>query len=544
MGQAIRTFEDMRKLTFVSFVLVIALAAAACGSSDTPASSDAAVSSDAASSDAVSSDADSSDADSKTEPGPASSAPATAPEPTSTETPAPAETPVPAETPLPTSTETPAPEPTAAETPLESPELTIDGHLEWILASLDAGSAEGASERFSPDFLTQVPVQLLDSTFAQTGGGETVPWRIVSSDQSSDFEASAILGNSLGDEMRLDLVLEPDTGLISSALFRPVIKDAGLTEAEIDASLNEIAATPTLGVYDVTDESCDVIHELNPTVPAAIGSAFKLWVLAELGHQVAAGDAAWDEPLAVQTNLRSGPDGQVYQLADGDTLTLEEHAGWMISISDNTATDHLISKLGRENIEAALPTIGVADPALNTPFMSTGELFAIKFVPDYPNPSDWYEADETARRAILEELAAATLPWVEPLTPAEEMRLLVNADGVPTTDPRNLDIEWLATPRDMCETMLYLEQLADTAGLEPIVDILEANPGLPFDEEEWTKVRFKGGSEPGVLAGVWWLERVDGRQYVIAGMLNDAEQSFNQAAAIEAIAQAVTLTQR
>ena len=54
-------------------------------------------------------------------------------------------------------------------------------------------------------------------------------------------------------------------------------------------------------------------------------------------------------------------------------------------------------------------------------------------------------------------------------------------------------------------------------------------------------VRFKGGSEPGVVALAWWLSRDDGRKFVVAGMLNDPDVNFNQLAAIDLISNAVDL---
>ena len=111
-------------------------------------------------------------------------------------------------------------------------------------------------------------------------------------------------------------------------------------------------------------------------------------MLSELSNQIAEGTAAWDEPLEVRADLRSNPAGQVYQLADGDTLTLREYAEVMISISDDTATDHLIDRLGRESVEAAMARAGVTQPELNQPLLATRELFWLKFLADPPNPPD------------------------------------------------------------------------------------------------------------------------------------------------------------
>ncbi|MGB5757928.1 MAG: hypothetical protein WBM50_13510 [Acidimicrobiales bacterium] len=116
-----------------------------------------------------------------------------------------------------------------------------------------------------------------------------------------------------------------------------------------------------------------------------------------------------------------------------------------------------------------------------------------------------------------------------------------NAEGLPRAQPRNLDIEWLASPNDLCRTLVHLDQLASTPGLEPVADILSINPGVELDDTTWTDIRFKGGSEPGVFALAWWLERDDGRQFVVAGVLNNPDAAFNELAAADLISKAIDL---
>ena len=66
-------------------------------------------------------------------------------------------------------------------------------------------------------------------------------------------------------------------------------------------------------------------------------------------------------------------------------------------------------------------------------------------------------------------------------------------------------------------------------------------PGTDLDSQTWSDIRSKGGSEPGVFALTWWLHRVDGRTFVVAGMLNDPEVAFDQFAATAVITNAIAL---
>lgn len=156
---------------------------------------------------------------------------------------------------------------------------------------------------------------------------------------------------------------------------------------------------------------------------------------------------------------------------------------------------------------------------------------------DAPNPPDWYSADTDERRTILADLDGKTVPWV--LDPV--LAAAANAEGLPQDQPRNLDIEWLASPQDLCQTLVHLDELASTPGLEPVADIMSINPGAELDDTTWTDVRFKGGSEPGVLASAWWLACNDGRQFVVTGLLNNPDTAFNELAATDLINNAIDL---
>ena len=209
----------------------------------------------------------------------------------------------------------------------------------------------------------------------------------------------------------------------------------------------------------------------------------------------------------------------------------------MISISDNSATDHLLHRLGRERIEAAMTTSGVADPSLNIPFLSAADFFVIKFDPESPTSAEYRDLDESGRRAVLDELADGTVPWIGGASDFP----LENADGVPITDPRDHDLEWFATAEDLCRTHAHLADLAGRPGLEPIAEILSINAtaGMQFDRSVWPDLRYKGGSEPGVVAVAWWLERADGRTFVLAGGVEGPDAPIDPVVAVGTLQQGV-----
>jgi beta-lactamase class A len=186
----------------------------------------------------------------------------------------------------------------------------------------------------------------------------------------------------------------------------------------------------------------------------------------------------------------------------------------MISQSDNTATDHLIHRLGRENIERMMATMGHADPSLNVPLLMTREWFAIKLRLSPDQVDAYLAADDATQRELL---ADEVEPQADTLWDGEEW-----------TAPYLIDsIEWFASAADLCRALAALHELAGHPGLGPIQDCLSLNPGIPFDTATWTYVGYKGGYETGVKSDVWLLQRNDGRWFVIAAIINDPTKEID-----------------
>ena len=55
---------------------------------------------------------------------------------------------------------------------------------------------------------------------------------------------------------------------------------------------------------------------------------------------------------------------------------------------------------------------------------------------------------------------------------------------------------------------------------------------------------YKGGSEPGVLSFSWYLERRDGRTFVLAMVLNDSKHDIGQVSASTTAMGAIELLSR
>ncbi|HEX8225375.1 MAG TPA: serine hydrolase [Allosphingosinicella sp.] len=257
--------------------------------------------------------------------------------------------------------------------------------------------------------------------------------------------------------------------------------------------------------------------------PLAIGSGFKLFVLAELVRQVKAGERRWAD--VVPLGAPSLPSGLLQDWPKGSPLTLHSLAALMISRSDNSAADTLLALLGRDKVEALLPELGVAAPARNRPFLATREAFVLKYG-DPARLRRWTAADEAGRRALLGgELAA-----IEAAT-LDGRRFT----GRPTAIG---EAEWFASPADLVRTLDWLRRSGDSTALE----ILAINPGLDRAlAEGFAYFGFKGGSEPGVLNMSFLLRNREGRWIALSATWNNAAAPLDEPRFVALISRLVTL---
>jgi len=158
----------------------------------------------------------------------------------------------------------------------------------------------------------------------------------------------------------------------------------------------------------------------------------------------------------------------------------------MISISDNTAADALLSIAGRENVEAVA--------ARNRPFLSTREAFILKDPANEALLVRYRAADSAGRRALLPQIDKLRLPDVA-----------IFAQGKPLAT----DIEWFFTSGELCTLIDGVRGLG----------AMQINPGLA-SKKEWRQVAYKGGSEPGVLNFTTALTAQNGRHYCVAATWN------------------------
>lgn len=393
----------------------------------------------------------------------------------------------------------PASETVAEKSDVRLPDSAAGDEARWLLDVINSDDEPDASEvekHLGAEMKKAVATKDLVTVFNQMRGAR--PWKPTNVDDR-DVQLVVTLESTKSPAVDMQLALDASER-ISGLFFAPVSEKRTPARSwdEITRNIRAVNANISMTVTEVTGEPRSIL-DLAGDASLPLGSVFKLYVLGAVADAVQAGSLSWDDELTLTDDVRSVPSGELQDEPTGTTVSVREAAEKMISISDNTATDMLIAAVGRESVEAAMAEMGHHDPSLNTPFLTTRELFQLGWGNGTEARDQWADASASERSALLTELPGG----------------VIDIDASAVTDAVwTDDLDWFASGDDLVAAHLALQERAETKAGSPLRGILGKNPGLEFGKE-WTYVAFKGGSVPGVLAGSWYLERADGDCFVV-----------------------------
>jgi beta-lactamase class A len=327
---------------------------------------------------------------------------------------------------------------------------------------------------FAPNFLAQIPMTQIDAIVKQYTG---TLGAFQHADATADGFSLVMEKGTTPAKIHLDA-----EGRIDGLWFGLPVP---AKPASLDDSMKALAALPGK-VSAVVLENGRLLASLHHEDALAVGSAFKLAILAAAQQQTASGKLRLDQIFPLKKEWKSLPSGVLQGWPDGTPLTLATLENQMISISDNTGADAMLSIVGRDQAEKLAPR--------NKPFLGAREAFVLKAKSNQALLDRYRKADESGRRAMLAEIDAQPLPEASQFSDA----------------PMATDIEWFFTPEELCA-------LAAKTADSPAFQI---NPGLA-NRAQWQQVAFKGGSEGGVLNLTTALTGKNGKHYCVAATWND-----------------------
>jgi hypothetical protein len=396
------------------------------------------------------------------------------------------------------------------------PDDRVGRQLTWFLRAVAdiPWSRQEIRAHFDSGFLAEVSPDQINSELEHgpTPMGGSLPPSgasligLLSQDPEHDPVSLMAVAAFGGTQLTVTISVD-GAGLISGLLLTPY-QPPPTSWGQIDIDLAALAPDATLLVARVSPGgSCIPVHQVGSSIAQPLASMFKLFVLGALAHQIAAGRVSWTQELTVTAALKSGGSGSLQDVPAGTRLSVQQTAAKMISISDNTAADMLIHLVGRSAVQAQDQQWS-DHAALNVPFLTTRELFLLKYI--HPALANRYLSLAPAQRAAF--LASSVDPL--PFSPAQ-------AQSLGTGSPTDIEtLEWFASPDDICRAFAGLQQLASRPGLVPLGPILSANDGsIGLDPAQWPTVWFKGGSEPGVLTLGYLATNSKGQTFVVVEML-------------------------
>jgi beta-lactamase class A len=212
---------------------------------------------------------------------------------------------------------------------------------------------------------------------------------------------------------------------------------------------------------------------VNDTLTFPQGSTIKVPLLIELFRQDATGQLSLATRVPVRKADRTGGSGLLLNLGDGTSeLSLGDLAMFMITVSDNTATNLLIDRVGMDKVNATMRELGVPAVKLQRKMIRPKESAA----------GNENIATPTAAATVMAKIARCELPM----------------------------------PKERCAELRRL---------------LEISKGGPIEASvpEGVRVAWKPGDIEGVNTA-WGLVDLPGRPYVVVGMVNYSDADDGQRA--------------
>ena len=285
----------------------------------------------------------------------------------------------------------------------------------------------------------------------------------------------------------------------------------------------------------------DSAVEHNADEPFALASTYKLVILAEMARQMDAGliDPAEALTLAeVNAYWLPGTDGDAHQAwlntlaPDQETVTLGEVAYAMIAFSSNAAPDYLLARLGTDGFSELFDLLGLE----HTDLPASGYLGLYLALDNHETgPVDLATLTVetlTAERQRLETLYLTDADWrdAQQAYHAEKITALTNdPDAAQAEIERQAAylaaFDFKSSAHDMLTVMeaayhddsLFSEETRQfmQSTLNWIMDMNPANRDI------YTHLGTKGGSTPGILTAVWYVQPQGGETTTLAVFYRD-----------------------
>jgi beta-lactamase class A len=165
---------------------------------------------------------------------------------------------------------------------------------------------------------------------------------------------------STGETARANGFVRRAWPVVGSALLTAAAAgaSAGPADDRIEGLVRDFKGTVVLYAKNLDTGKTIARH---PDTKVRTASTIKLPILCGLEAQIAQGKVRWDERLVMRGEDKISGSGVMRDLSDGTALTVRDIATLMIVVSDNTATNLILDRIGADAVNDYLDTIGLRD---------------------------------------------------------------------------------------------------------------------------------------------------------------------------------------
>lgn len=134
---------------------------------------------------------------------------------------------------------------------------------------------------------------------------------------------------------------------------------------QIDAKVLPLIknSSETVGIYAI-NLNTGTSYAFHADDPVPTASTIKLPIMVELFQEAASGRLDWNQKIKLTASEKVGGSGVIRELSDGDDLTIRDLMHLMIVVSDNTATNLLLSRIGGDAVNKSMKQLGLAQTAV------------------------------------------------------------------------------------------------------------------------------------------------------------------------------------
>lgn len=406
------------------------------------------------------------------------------------------------------------------------PEGNAPDQLRWLLGELAQAQTtiDEIRQRFSPEYLQQVPAnqiqQTIDDLRRIAPDPEisdlilATPVRVsaIIHDRSANIGFSVFLGAGYTNDAPISQFSTRTDFPRNGTNVQE--RDRELNFQQLDGILATLASDTSMYIGRIENDRCTAIYQRNSALPLLTASIYKLWVLGALGEGLAAGRISANErlPLSAADIVSNG--SVISSETLGTQISIKDMANMMMALSDNTATDHVARRVGRNRIEQALPRFGHRNRERIVPFLTGNEVRHLWGTVPTETLNRYVNGTEMDQREIVNNELA-------PLGSFEGFTIDNFAQGSQAS--------WAASAQDVCGAYAGLRRFDNrSAAFDIVANAAGGSAVFLGARDRWDRVWFKGGSlatRAGqfVLTLSWLFESDSKGAFVVVLMANNSD---------------------